>query len=49
MRDRSTKFLGVQNDDLKTTLNLFKHRDRGGDQNFRFFEKRQPITPSNRR
>jgi hypothetical protein len=43
------KFLGVKIHDLKMTVNLFKHRDRGCDQNFRFFEKRRPITPSDRR
>jgi len=43
------KFRGVKIDDLKTTVNLFKHRDRGSDLNFRFFEKRRPITPSHRR
>ena len=43
------KFRGVKIDDLKTTVNLFKHRDRGSDGNFRFFEKRRPITPSDRR
>ncbi len=43
------KFRGVKIDDLKTTVNLFKHLDRGRHRNFRFFEKRQPITPSDRR
>ncbi len=43
------KFRGVKIDDLKTTVNLFKHRDRGRDRNFRFFEKRRLITPSDRR
>ncbi len=43
------KFRGVKIDDLKTTVNLFKHQDRGGDRNFRFFEKRRSITPSDRR
>jgi hypothetical protein len=43
------KFRGVKIDDLKTTVNLFKHRDRGCDRNFRFFEKRRSITPSDRR
>ncbi len=43
------KFSLVKIDDLKTTVNLFEHRDRGRDQNFRFLEKRQPITPSDRR
>ena len=31
------KIWGVKIDDLKMTVNLFKHRDRGFDQNFRFF------------
>ncbi len=43
------KNLGGEIDDLKTTVNLFKHPDRGCDQNFRFFEKTQPITLSDRR
>jgi hypothetical protein len=43
------KVRGVKIDDLKTTVNLFKHRDRGRDRNFRFLEKRRPITPSDRR
>ncbi len=33
------KFRGVKIDDLKTTVNLFKHRDRGRDRNFRFLKK----------
>ena len=48
-RSFKKKFLGVKIDDLITTVNLLKHRDRGCDQNFRFFEKRRPITPSDRR
>ncbi len=43
------KIRGIKIDDLKTTVNLFKHRDRGSDRNFWFFEKRRPITPSDRR
>ncbi len=43
------KFIGVKIDDLRTTVNLFKHRDRGRYQNFRFFEKKRPFTLSDRR
>ncbi len=43
------KLIWVKIDDLITTVNLFKHRDRGRDQNFRFFEKRRPFTLSDRR
>ncbi len=43
------KIRGVKIDDLKTTVNLLKHRDRGRDRNFCFFEKIRPITPSDRR
>ncbi len=34
-----TKFWGVKIDDLKTTVNLFKHRDRGCDKIFGFLKK----------
>jgi hypothetical protein len=46
MRDRSKKFRGVKIDDFKTTVSLLKHRDRGHVRNFRFYEKRRPITSS---
>ena len=43
------KFRVVKIDDFITTVDLFKHRDRVRDRNFRFFEKRRSITPSDRR